>query len=103
MTLIVCVKCDEGMVMATDSGEVFGLGEPLMRESHRKIEVFNEKYCLAGVGMSGAINRVLGGSGGLNGRCKRLLVMYKMYRKTSRDSAMSIWLQCKERGHEFFA
>jgi len=59
LTLIVCIKFEKGVLLATDSREVFGAGEPLMRESQRKIEILNEKYCLVGAWMVGAIERVL--------------------------------------------
>ena len=52
------VQSSDGLVLATDSRETFGLDEPLMREKKQKIETFGDKYCVAGLGWAGAIERV---------------------------------------------
>lgn len=57
MTIIVCIKFRDGIVLATDSRAVYDA--PLMREGQYKMEVINNKFCVAGSGLGGAIDRVI--------------------------------------------
>lgn len=57
MTLIVAIKYQNGVVMACDSRAT--IGETLMRNEERKIEIFSNNVAIMSAGLAGASSKIL--------------------------------------------
>ena len=59
MTLVICVECRDGNLIATDSRVSYGEDLPLMREAQTKIDIFGGRFALTIVGSVGMAGKVL--------------------------------------------